>query len=105
VYDRAAVSRGKQVFLSGSRPPCVMCHGARGQDGVMGRMPMMMGRGMMMGCVADAPRLSGQHATYVDDQLHRFANGERQGTVMNRIAATLSTADMKAVAAYLSVSP
>lgn len=49
----------------------------------------MMGRGMggMMGSgTANAPKLEGQHAAYIVDQLNRFSTGERQGTVMNRVA-------------------
>ena len=70
-----------------------------------GHMPMMgmMGHGMMgMGGVGNVPRLNGQHPAYVVDQLNRCAAGERQGTVMNRIAASLSEQEVKAVAEYLS---
>jgi cytochrome c553 len=71
-----------------------------------GMMSMMggMGMGAGMGTMADAPILNGQHADYVVDQLGQFASGERQGTIMNRIAAALSPSDRKAVAAFLSVA-
>ena len=70
-------------------------------------MPMMgmMGHGMMgmMGSgMADVPNLNGQHAAYIVAQLNGFADGARQGTVMNRIAAALSEADKMAVAEFLS---
>ena len=61
----------------------------------------MMGRGM----TGPVPSLNGQHAAYIIAQLNRFASGERSGTVMGRIAASLSEADEKAVAAYLSGLP
>ncbi|WP_431206616.1 c-type cytochrome [Bradyrhizobium betae] len=108
VKDDRLAAIGERVFFSGM-PSCAMCHGSGGQSGMsmMGRMPMMgMGRGMigMMGS-GDVPSLAGQHAAYIVDQLSRFARGERQGTVMNRIAPTLSAANKKAVAEFLAGSP
>lgn len=99
VKDRRLAAIGERIFFAGA-PPCAMCHGSAGQRG----MPMMgmMGRGMMgMRGFGNAPRLNGQHAAYVIDQLNRFVAGERPG-VMNRIAASLSERDMMAVAEYLS---
>lgn len=66
--------------------------------GMMGRMPMM-------GMMGSAPRLNGQHAAYIVDQLNRFASGERQAMMMDRIAASLSNRDKNAVAEYLSGLP
>ncbi len=106
VRDAYAASIGERFFVSGM-PSCAMCHGSPGQRGMMGRMPMM-GRGMMgmMGPGAAAvPNLNGQHANYIIDQLDKFASGERQGTVMNRMAPALSEANRKAVAEYLSGVP
>lgn len=105
VKDRRLAAIGERIFF-GSMPACAMCHGSAGQRG----MPMMgpgmmgmMGHGMMgMRGFGDVPRLNGQHAAYVVDQLYRFAAGARWGTVMNRIAASLSEQEMKAVAEYLS---
>ena len=101
---------GERVFFNGM-PSCAMCHGSGGRPG----MPMMgmMGRGMMghgmMGMVgsetADIPNLDGQHSTYIIDQLNRFARGERQGTVMNRVAPALSETNRRAVAEFLSGTP
>lgn len=65
----------------------------------------MMGRGMTGSGAANVPRLEGQHAAYIVDQLNRFATGERQGTVMNRMAASLGEADKQAVAEFLSSTP
>ena len=71
----------------------------RGMMGMMGHG--MMGHGMM-GMMANMPNLNGQHATYIIDQLNRFAAGQRQGMMMNRIAAALTETDKKAVAEFLS---
>jgi len=113
IKDEALVFSGKRVFFLGAGggmgPPCAMCHGSAGQRRMpmMGRMPMgpgmmgMMGPGMM-GMMADIPSLDGQHANYVIDQLNRFATGQRQGTMMNRIAAALTEADKRAVAEFVS---
>lgn len=120
VKNKALESAGERIFFRGVDPgmvpPCAMCHGSAGQRGapmMMGRMPMMgmMGHGMMgsgmmgSGMMANIPNLNGQHAIYIIDQLNRFASGERQGTMMNRIAASLSETDRKAVAEYLSSLP
>jgi cytochrome c553 len=70
---------------------------------MMGRMPMMgmMGSEMM----TNIPVLNGQHAAYIVDQLNRFASGEREGGMMNRIAEALSEANKEAVAEFLSGLP
>lgn len=98
VKDQTLLARGRAIFVSGeggwSMSQCAMCHAAIGG---------MTGRGMMgMTGGANAPDLNGQHAAYLVTQLNRFADGQRQGTVMNRIAASMSPADRQAVAAYLS---
>lgn len=112
VKDRLLANAGERIFFAaggpGVTPGCAMCHGASGQRGMMGGMSMMgrgmMGRGMM-GTMADVPNLNGQHAVYVVDQLNRYARGERQGAIMNRIAAGLSEAQRKAVAEFVSGIP
>ncbi|MBO9378133.1 c-type cytochrome [Sphingomonas histidinilytica] len=98
---------GERLFFGGM-PSCAMCHDAAGRRG----MPMMgmmgrgtMGPGMMGSGTAAAPDLSCQHAAYIIDQLNHFASGERQGTVMNRVAGTLSGTDKMALAEFLSGTP
>ena len=61
--------------------------------------------GMMGAGTTNVPNLEGQHAAYMVDQLNRFATGERQGTVMNRVAASLGDADEQAIAEFLSSAP
>ncbi len=93
VTDRALADTGRQIYYAG-RPSCAMCH-----DG--GGMPMM---GMMGGGMnSSAPKLAGQHALYTLQQLDAFASGQRQGGVMNRIAAQLSDSQRKAIAEYIAV--
>jgi cytochrome c553 len=112
VRDPRLAAIGEHIFFTGM-PVCAMCHGTSGQRGMpmMGMMGHgMMGQGMMgrmpmMGMMGNAPNLNGQHAGYIVDQLNRFASGERQAMMMGRIAATLSSADKRAVAEYLSELP
>ena len=92
--DRALASEGEQIYYAG-RPSCAMCHEGGG-------MPMMS---MMGGGVQNAPRLNGQHAAYVLQQLDAYATGQRQGSVMNRVAESLSEQERKAVAEYLAGRP
>lgn len=101
VKDHRLATIGERIFFAGM-PACVMCHGPGGQRGMtmMGHMSMMGMMGMMG--PGSVPKLNGQHAAYVVDQLNRFAAGERQGTVMNEIAASLSEQEKKAVAEFLS---
>ena len=91
VADKGLASAGEQIYYAG-RPSCAMCHEGGG-------MPMM---GMMGGGTQNAPRLKGQHAAYLLQQLDAFASGQRSGSVMNQIAASLSEQERKAVAEYLA---
>lgn len=107
VKDQSQAAWGQSVFYS-RMPSCAMCHNPGGSRGMpmMGMMGGgMMGRGMMGSGTANVPSLGGQHAAYIVDQLNRFATGERQGTVMNRVAAGLNNSDKQAVAEFLSGTP
>ena len=108
VKDRKLAAQGARIFHYPSRgvPPCAACHSAAGYG------PQMMGGGMMgggmgghMGMMGDTgatPRLFGQHATYIVQQLDAFAGGKRRGTVMGPVAARLSPRERQAVADYLA---
>lgn len=107
VKEQGRAAWGEDLFYS-RMPSCAMCHSSSGRRGMpmMGMMGGgMMGRGMMGSGAANVPRLEGQHAAYIVDQLNRFATGERKGTVMNRMAASLGEADKQAVAEFLSSTP
>lgn len=103
VKDIRLAAIGERLFFTGM-PSCAMCHGSGGRPGTP--MMGMMGRGMMgMMSSGNVPNLNGQHAAYVVDQLNRFAGGERQGSVMNRVAAALSDTNRRALAEFLSGVP
>ena len=65
-------------------PPCTTCHGLNGQ-----------GQGA-------APRIAGQHRTYLVAQLQAFKIGARAGTPMNNHAWAMTTEQIQDQAAYLS---
>ncbi|WP_194919702.1 cytochrome c [Novosphingobium sp. NBM11] len=108
--DERRVAEGQSLFYS-RMPSCAMCHTSGSARGTpmrgMSRGGMMGGgMGEMMGPgTANVPNLEGQRAAYVVDQLNRFATGERRGTVMNRMAASLDDADRQAIAEFLSSTP
>lgn len=90
VADDALARSGREIFVSGKPAAgvaaCASCHGPRGHG------------------TDTLPRLAGQHALYIENQVRAFARRERkaEGTAMQAIAAGLSDADVKAVALYIS---
>jgi cytochrome c553 len=64
---------------------CTTCHG---QDGVA-IAPMY-------------PSLAGQHGDYLERAIAEYQNGGRKNPVMKGFAATLSSADIAAIAGYFS---
>ena len=66
-------------------PACSACHGPAGA-----------------GIPPDYPRLSGQHAEYVDATLREYAAGARANSVMGPIAARLTEDEIRALAEYIS---
>ena len=82
------VARGEKIWRGGIKetnvPACAACHGANGE-----------------GIPAQYPRLSGQYASYLEQQLVLFRAGHRANSpMMMQIAARMSDADIKAVADY-----
>jgi cytochrome c553 len=62
---------------------------------------------MCMGCHGNQlqgnghfPKLAGQHAAYLQTQLHAFKKHERNGGPMNAIVQSLSDEDIKAISAF-----
>jgi len=91
-FDQSLLSRGEGIFEHGIRdekvPACAACH-------------MQNGGGMAPMAV---PRLAGQNAKYVDQQLAQFASGKRANSphhIMRLVAGRLSKDQMHAVAAYV----
>ncbi len=66
---------------------CTMCHGPRGLS------------------QAEAPNLAGQYAVAIYKELMDFKTGARPSAVMEPLAADLSDADMRDLAAYYAYLP
>ncbi len=84
-----AGSEGESIYKGGiadkNVPACAACHGANGA-----------------GLPVQYPRLAGQHAEYLSNQLKAFRSGERANAPMMKvIAARLSDQEIAAVADYV----
>ena len=90
--DPDLVKQGQEIYRGGILSKNVAaCAGCHLPDGV--------------GIPAQFPRLSGQHAEYVEAQLKAFRSRERANDpngMMRAIAARLSDREIKAVAEYIS---
>jgi cytochrome c553 len=67
---------------------CAACHAADGNS-----------------AISLNPKLAGQHPEYLEKQLMEFKSGKRANAVMSGMAAGLSDAEMKELAAYFSAKP
>jgi len=78
VYDRGIPAKGV--------PACKKCHGLQGEG------------------TETLPRVGGQHAAYLENQLRAFSKRERtnDNAVMQTIAARISDAELRAVSSYIS---
>lgn len=84
--EQAKAQAGKTLYTAKG---CMACHGPDGKTPIM---PLY-------------PKLAGQNAPYLVAQLKDFKSQKRksgQSALMWGMAATLSEADMKAIADYLS---
>ena len=86
--EETALAGGK-VYRGGYKPynisACMGCHGPSGS-----------------GIPPAFPRLSGQHASYIESQLLAFKSGARSNPIMNPIAFALSEQQIKALSLYIS---
>jgi len=89
--DLELARTGEKIYRGGVQgagvPACASCHGPQGKG-----MPVQF------------PRLAGQHADYTYKQLNAFrveARANDAAKMMRTIAAKMTDADMKAVAAYI----
>jgi len=89
--DAELARHGEKIYRGGvlgaGVPACASCHGPQGK-----------------GIPTQFPRLAGQHADYIYTQLNAFRVGARANDaakMMRTIAAKMTDADMKAVAAYI----
>ena len=80
---------GERVYRGGYRPfeiaACMSCHGPAGH-GIPPRFP----------------KVSGQHAAYLEQQLIAFKNGSRKDDIMNSIAFKLSEDQIHELSLYMS---
>lgn len=67
---------------------CAACHGADGNSSI-----------------GEWPKLAGQHAHYLENQLHAYKSGERNNPIMAGQVAALSDQDIKDLAAYFAAQP
>ncbi|WP_027009192.1 c-type cytochrome [Conchiformibius kuhniae] len=85
---------GAKIFRGGlpekKIPACMACHSPNGAGIPAGGTE-----------VTAYPRLSGQHADYVVEQLKAYAADKRTGNMMRDIAKRMSEEDMKAVANFI----
>lgn len=85
---------GAKIFRGGLAdkkvPACMSCHGPNGAG--------IPGGGTD---IVAYPRLGGQHAAYVVEQLNAYKSGQRENAIMADIAKRMSDEDMKAVANFI----
>jgi cytochrome c553 len=90
VADEALARSGRELFQNGKPAAgvaaCAGCHGPQGHG------------------TDTLPRLAGQHALYIENQIKAFIGRERtnDNAVMQIVATGLSDDEVKAVAAYIS---
>jgi cytochrome c553 len=92
VPNRPAAQRAAGARLYGQGrgteiPGCAGCHGANGEG------------------IADAPRLAGQNAAYLEDQLEALMLTARSQRAMNKHAWAMRREDMRSLAAFLAHDP
>lgn len=91
--DPALVEFGERIYRSGNSDsgvaPCMGCHGPSGAGNP----------------AAGYPALRGQHAKYVEIQLHGFAEGKRVNEnakkMMQILASRMTNREIRAVASYI----
>ncbi len=90
--DKEQVELGQLIYRAGNASSgvaaCAACHGPRGSGNPQAKFP----------------KLSGQHAEYTVDQLHKFKKSERANDanqMMRGVASKMSDAEIKAVAQYI----
>jgi cytochrome c553 len=88
----AKVKLGAKIYLGGNSvtgvAACVACHGPKGVGNP----------------AANFPRISGQHAAYVDKALKDFRDGKRTNddqSMMQGVASNMSDEEIAAVAEYI----
>ena len=91
--DPKLVDLGQKIYRSGNAQsgvaPCMGCHGPNGAGNP----------------AANYPALRGQHAKYIENQLHGFAEGNRVNEnakqMMQILSARMTNREIRAVASYI----
>jgi cytochrome c553 len=91
--DPELVEFGQKIYRSGNADsgvaPCMGCHGPNGAGNP----------------AAGYPALRGQHAKYIENQLHGFAEGKRVNEnarkMMQILATRMTNREIRAVASYI----
>lgn len=87
--NRDDLELGKRIYHGGlveqGVAACSSCHGPAG----------------LGNAAADFPRLAGQHAAYLAEQLRYFREGKREAVMMNSVAAKLTDQQIEAVTNYI----
>ena len=88
VNPKISPELGAKIFRGGIAerkvPACMSCHGPNGA-----------------GMPNEYPRISGQHASYVETELKAYRDGVRKNAKMEKVAKMLSPEEMKAVANFI----
>jgi cytochrome c553 len=91
--DPELVALGEKLYRSGNAEsgvaPCMGCHGPNGAGNPAARYPA----------------LRGQHAKYIENQMHGFAEGKRVNEnavkMMQILASRMTNREIRAVASYI----
>jgi cytochrome c553 len=90
--DPELAALGERIYRGGNRDSgvtaCIACHGPRGEG-----VPL-----------ANYPRIGGQHAQYLRQELREYRAGERRtdrAAMMREIAARMTDEEIEAVAEYI----
>jgi len=83
-----ALAQGSAEAGQAKAASCVACHGADGNS-----------------VTPEWPSLAGQHPGYIVRQLEAYQSGDREDVLMSAFASTLSTEDMRDLAAYFATLP
>jgi cytochrome c553 len=83
-----AAAEGSAEAGQAKSATCVACHGADGNS-----------------VNPEWPSIAGQHASYLEKQLHMFKSGARQNVLMSPMASGLSDEDIADLAAYYAAQP
>ncbi len=92
VTKQAYLALGEKVYRGGNLQTgvvaCSSCHGPKGEGNK----------------AANFPRISGQHAQYISDQLNAFKDGKRRNSpngMMEAISKRMSPEEIQAVSSYI----